>query len=215
MGGPLPSEERAARQARQLLARHGVVTRDSLANEASWLDWSALYAQLNLMEMRGELRRGYFVHGLPGVQFALPEVVERIRAAGAGGEAPNDEDVVVLNACDPANLYGPAFAHTPQTEAGEPLAFARVPSTWLVLQRGLPVLLAEDTGRRMTTLQGCDAHTMRLALDATCGHLLSFQPRVTVETWNGTPVLDSPGAPLLESLGLYRDYPGMTRERRQ
>jgi ATP-dependent Lhr-like helicase len=215
LGRPPPIEERAARHARQLLARHGVVTRDSLANEASWLEWSALYAQLNLMEMRGELRRGYFVHGLPGVQFALPEVVERLRAPGTGeGGAPDDEDVVVLNACDPANLYGSVFEHTPRSEAGEPLAFTRVPSTWLVLQRGLPVLLGEDTGRRMTTMQGCDAQTIRLAADALCQHLVSFQRRVTVETWNGTPVLDSPGAPLLESLGLYRDYPGMTRERR-
>jgi ATP-dependent Lhr-like helicase len=213
LGQPLPPEEAAARQARQLLARHGVVTAASLANEAGWLDWSPLHRPLNLMEMRGEVRRGYFVAGLPGVQFALPEVVERLRAAGGSAHRPDDPEPVVLNACDPANVYGATIDSGPQTGAGEPLAFARIPSTWLVLQRGWPVVLAEDTGARMTLVHGASPDDVRWGLEALLAHLITIQPRVTVTSWNGTPVLDSPGRPLLESLGLYRDYPGMTRER--
>lgn len=33
---------------------------------------------------------------------------------------------------------------------------------------------------------------------------------MTVETWNGQSVLDSPGRSLLEAAGFIRDYPGMT-----
>ena len=58
----------------------------------------------------------------------------------------------MLNACDPANCYGPASENAPQTAAGAPLTFARLPSTWLVLNRGLPLLLAEDSGARLTTM---------------------------------------------------------------
>ena len=108
-GKEVPFEERIARQARQLLQCYGVVTREALENleESGW-DWAALYAQLQILEMRGEVRRGYFVQGLPGVQFALPEAVERLRD-WTRPDAPGAEELVLLNACDPANLFGPAL----------------------------------------------------------------------------------------------------------
>ena len=120
MGKPLPPAEVAARQARQLLARYGVVTHESLDSEIGAWDWGIIYPELQRLEMRGEVRRGYFVRGLPGVQFALPEVVEQLRA-GATKAKDDEEPVVLLNACDPANLYGPAGEL--RTAAGEPFAF--------------------------------------------------------------------------------------------
>ena len=120
MGKPLPPAEVAARQARQLLARYGVVTHESLDGEIGAWDWGIIYPELQRLEMRGEVRRGYFIRGLPGVQFALPEVVEQLRA-GATKAKDDEEPVVLLNACDPANLYGPAGEL--RTAAGEPFAF--------------------------------------------------------------------------------------------
>jgi ATP-dependent Lhr-like helicase len=221
MGKPVPPEERAAQQARQLLLRHAILTRDSLAREEGAWDWSLIYQQLKRMEMRGEVRRGYFVQGLPGVQFALPEVVERLRAVASGALTDENQPLVVMNACDPANLYGPAldtFDPTqqppqPTSTGGQPPTFSRIPSTWLVQHRGLPVLVAEDTGVRITTGQGTDEAMIRRALLTLLGHLSRFQHRVTVEMWNGMPVLDSAGRSVLESLNFYRDYPGMTWER--
>jgi len=175
------------------------------------------------MEMRGEVRRGYFVLGLPGVQFALPEAVEQLRAIGRGEETTEDDEaLVVMNACDPANLYGPVLDDigsargddVPRTADGQPLTFSRIPSTWLVQGRGLPVLVAEDTGARLTTLQGASEDLIRRALGALLDHMASFEHRVTVQQWNAKPVLDSPGQPLLESVGFYRDYPGITWEKR-
>jgi ATP-dependent Lhr-like helicase len=223
MGKALPPGEPAAHQARQLLVRHGVVTRASLEREEGAWEWVPIYRQLQRMEMRGEVRRGYFVKGLPGLQFALPEAVEQLRALGRDGEASEDDEaLVVMNACDPANLYGPASdalgspkgGDIPQTAAGEPLTFSRIPSTWLVQGRGLPVLVAEDTGARLTTVQGVSESLVRRALQALLDHLAGFEHRVTVQKWNDGPVLDSPGQHLLESVSFYRDYPGMTWERR-
>ena len=77
LGKELPPGERVTRQTRQLLARYGVVTRACLEGETGSWDWRLIYRQLQRMEMRGEVRRGYFVRGLPGLQFALPDVVER------------------------------------------------------------------------------------------------------------------------------------------
>jgi ATP-dependent Lhr-like helicase len=212
LGKPVSPEARADRQARQLLARHGVVTHDSLAGEAGGWDWSSIYQQLQRLEMRGEVRRGYFVQGLPGIQFALPEVVERLRAA-RDGDQEAQEALVVMSACDPANLWGPPLEGGPQAATGAPLTFSRIPSTWLVVQRGLPVLVAEDTGANLTTIQGADDDVIRRALQDLLGHLAGFEHRVTVERWNGEPVLDSAGHLLLEAAGFYRDYPGMTWER--
>ncbi len=212
MGPPLPPDERSLRQARQLLLRHGVVTRACLDREEGPWEWTAIYRQLLRMELRAEVRRGYFVRGLPGVQFALPEAVERLRAAsGSGGgearRADGEGSVVVMNACDPANVWGSASLGIDAAQ------FVRVPTTWLVQHRGLPVLVAEDTAARIRVAPGADVGLVRDALAALVEHLSGFTNRMTVESWDGVRVLDSSGAALLDSLGFYPDHPCMTRER--
>jgi len=205
MGKPVSVGERAARQARQLLARYGVVTRECLENEAGAWDWSLIYQELQRQEMRGEVRRGYFVQGLSGAQFALPDVVEQLRALR---DATEEAEPVVLNACDPANLYGPA------REGSDALTFARIPSTWLAQVRGLPVLVANNAGTALNAAPGVDDGTLRRALKALFTHLSTFQNRIIVETWNDAPMLESAGSPLIETVGGYRYYPGMAWERR-
>jgi ATP-dependent Lhr-like helicase len=172
------------------------------------------------MEMRGEVRRGYFVQGLSGAQFALPEAVEQLRSArsqAADDRAPVDPELVVLSAVDPANMYGPqreSPAYEPvRTAGGEPLAFSRVPSTWLVQQRGRPLLVAADSGARITLTEGVDEGLARRALEALLDHLGAFTPRVSVQTWNDQPVLGSEGQAVLESIGFYRAYPEMVWDR--
>jgi ATP-dependent Lhr-like helicase len=211
LGKALPAAERAARQAHQLLARYGVVTHACLDSETGSWEWGLIYQQLRRLEMRGEVRRGYFVQGLSGVQYALPDVVEQLRAI-RDDEGP-DAALVVLNANDPANLYGPSRDDGPLTVGGTPLAFSRVPSTWTVQHRGLPVLVAGGSGAHMTIVQGMDEGLVRRAVQALLDHLARTERRVAVETWNGEPVLQSDGQPLLEAVGFYRDYPAMAWER--
>jgi ATP-dependent Lhr-like helicase len=157
--------------------------------------------------MRGEVRRGYFVQGLAGVQFALPEVVEQLRSLAGQSEA--DAALVVMNACDPANRYGAAGDFAPQTAAGAPLTFARIPSSWVMLERGLPALLVEDGGARITTLAHSRDKLTQAALHAWLAHASSFEPHVEVLAWNDAPVLHSAGQLLLEGIGFRREYPGM------
>jgi ATP-dependent Lhr-like helicase len=210
MGKPLPASEVAARQARQLLLRHGVVTHASLEDEVGSWRWDLIYPELQRLEMRGEVRRGYFVRGLPGMQFALPEVVEQLRS-GAAAAAKVDTPVVVLNACDPANLYGQAGEW--RVAGGEPLRFARIPSTSIALAGGRPLLLVGDGGSSLTTIEGTDSGQIRQALGSWLAHAATFESHVSVNTWNGQPVLGSPGQALLETVGFYRDYQSMSWER--
>ena len=71
---------RAHALALTLLERHGVVTKGAVAAERMPGGFGAVYPVLRAMEETGQCRRGYFVEGLGGAQFALPGAVDRMRA---------------------------------------------------------------------------------------------------------------------------------------
>jgi len=103
---PAPSgtpTERAAALARTLLARHGVVTRESAHAEEIAGGFAAVYPVLRAMEEAGKARRGYFVAGLGGAQFSVPGAEERLRSFR---EPSQKQQTLVLAATDPANPYG-------------------------------------------------------------------------------------------------------------
>jgi ATP-dependent Lhr-like helicase len=208
-GRDLPVEERLARQAQQLLHCYGIVTRQCLEDDAEggW-DWNALYPQLQRMEMRGEVRRGYFVHGLPGVQFALPEAVERLRE-WTRPDAPGSEDLVLLNACDPANLFGPLSSssgeESPAGSGADPARFVRVPSNYVTLLRGRPVLLWEMGAERISAVPDLTSGALEQALELAVHHLGRSIRRLSVALWNGGPVHDSAAVPALERTGFRRE----------
>jgi len=207
LGKPIAIAECTERQTRQVLARYGVVTYASLEDEEGTWEWPLINRHLQRMEMRGEVRRGYFVKGLPGVQYALPDVVEKLRSLrdlpGGMGQ------MVVMNAADPANLYGPQRDDSPTMADGQPLAFSRVASTYLVQYRGVPLVVAANLGGALTTLQGADPGLIQQAVNALFEHLSTFERLLKIELWNGQPVLESDGPPLLEAVGCYRAFPGM------
>lgn len=239
-----PFEEQLARQARQILHCFGIVSQKNLeewktsrleeGTEEAW-DWGTLYRQLQLMEMRGEVRRGYFVQGLPGVQFALPEAVERLREWTTPDTAAGAGDLVLLNACDPANLFGRALplagtepdpgtpaevppgqpeqrepeagpeAEVPPEAGRDPARFMRIPANYVVLLRGRPVLLLELGAGRLTALPGLPPDTLERALRLVVDHVGQAQRRFALNAWGDEPILDSPVAPLLERLGFRRE----------
>jgi ATP-dependent Lhr-like helicase len=205
-GKELSFVERIERQARQLLQCYGVVTRQSLEGDAEggW-DWAALYPQFKLMEMRGEVRRGFFVRDLPGIQFALPEAVERLRE-WTRPDAGHADELVLANACDPANVFGPARAGGEEVDAErDPARFVRIPANYMVLLRGRPVLLLELGAERVTTLPDTPPETLRRALALAVGHVGPGQKRLTVKEWDGEPVMESRWAPMLEGVGFRRE----------
>ena len=71
--------EAAHAAARQLVERHGVVTREAVLAEGVVGGYASVYGVLKVLEERGAVRRGYFVSGLGAAQFALPGAVDRLR----------------------------------------------------------------------------------------------------------------------------------------
>jgi ATP-dependent Lhr-like helicase len=100
---PAAREKHLEHWCRQLLRRYGVVFRDLLARETAAPNWQELVAVLRRMELAGEVRGGRFVSQVSGEQYALSDVVQRLRQArDEAGKAP----WVVMAAADPVNLFG-------------------------------------------------------------------------------------------------------------
>ena len=150
-----PPTTRAAALAAQLLDRHGIVTRDAVATDDVLGGFSAVYAVLKAMEESGRCRRGYFVEGLGGAQFALPGAIERLRQVRNPAPDRTDMGVTVLAAADPANPYGAALPWPPAAE-GVRSRPRRVTGAHVVLVDGCLVLFAERGGSSLLTFSPDD-----------------------------------------------------------
>jgi ATP-dependent Lhr-like helicase len=114
--------EWSAAIAQQLLTRHGVVTRETVASEGVPGGFSAVYDVLKTMEEAGRVRRGYFVAGLGGAQFALPPAVDLLRTFR---DLPESSQHVILAATDPANPFGAVLKWPFDTAQGRPFDAAQ------------------------------------------------------------------------------------------
>ena len=142
--GTRPDEEEHAEQiARQWLDRYAIVTRDWWRRERPPVSWRAIYRELKRLEYRGEVRRGYFVEGMGGAQFALPEAVERLRAQP---ELDAQAPMIVMAAADPANPYTLAL----ESIVPGSLVRPRGAGALLLTRRGNVIMNAEGRGKRIS-----------------------------------------------------------------
>jgi ATP-dependent helicase Lhr and Lhr-like helicase len=91
--------------AQQMLARYGIVFRETAHAESLPGGFSAIYDVLKALEESGRIRRGYFAADLGATQFAMPAAVDLLRTLRAPVQDGTHE-VVMLAATDPANPYG-------------------------------------------------------------------------------------------------------------
>jgi ATP-dependent Lhr-like helicase len=123
-----------------LLQRYGVVFRRMLEREslnASWYELGRVYRRL---EARGTIRGGYFVSGVSGEQFALPEAIGLLRSTG---NAASTGEFVVISGADPMNLVG-ILAPGPRVTA--------IAANRILLRDGVPVAALE--GGKIIKLEG-------------------------------------------------------------
>jgi ATP-dependent Lhr-like helicase len=89
----------------QLLARYGVVFRETAHAEGLQGGFSAVYDVLKALEESGRVRRGYFAADLGATQFAMPAAVDLLRSLRMRRDGDRSE-ILMLAATDPANPYG-------------------------------------------------------------------------------------------------------------
>ncbi|MEU6408543.1 DEAD/DEAH box helicase [Microbispora sp. NPDC046933] len=212
---PSPSADatqRAHAQAEVLLERHGVLTRGGVTAERLPGGFSAVYQVLRAFEESGRCRRGYFVEGLGGAQFALPGAVDRMRAMSSPHPAPAEDlwsipapppsrRVVVLAATDPANPYGAALPWPDRTDdvTHKP---GRKAGALVVLVEGALILYVERGGK--TLLSSGPEEDLRPAVQALAVAVKrGALGKLTVERADGTAIADSPLAEALEAAGFH------------
>jgi ATP-dependent Lhr-like helicase len=89
----------------QLLARYGVVFRETAHAEGLAGGFSAIYDVMKALEESGKVRRGYFAADLGATQFAMPAAVDLLRSLRIRRDGDKSE-LLMLAATDPANPYG-------------------------------------------------------------------------------------------------------------
>jgi ATP-dependent Lhr-like helicase len=95
----------------------------------TWYELGRIYRRL---EARGEIRGGYFVGGVSGEQFALPEAIGLLRSIR---KSSSNDELITLSAADPLNLHG---ILTPGTRV------AAFTANRILFRDGLPVAALES-----------------------------------------------------------------------
>jgi ATP-dependent Lhr-like helicase len=177
-----------------LLERQGIVTRDGVRAEGIAGGYGAVYGELKALETIGACRRGYFVEGLGGAQFALPGAVERLREL----RDVDDETPLVLAAADPAQPYGGVLPWPKRAAARA----ARVAGAHVVLLGGEAALYVERGGRSLLPLREPDPDWLRPALAALVEWVRAHRGRrLSVERFDGRPVVEGDAMALLVEAG--------------
>jgi ATP-dependent helicase Lhr and Lhr-like helicase len=213
LGPALPEDEHVAAIARHWLDRYGIVARDWWRRERPPVSWRAIYRELKRMEYRGEVRRGYFVSGLGGAQFALPDAVEQLRAVRDDAHAP----VIAMAAGDPANPYSLPRSPLAPKSGHDPLLRPRGAGAVLVTRRGVVMLAAEGRGRRIVLAADLPDADVVLAVRGLLEYLgrggaVRGQQATTLESIDGVAAISSPRAAVLREVGFRHggmglDYP--------
>ncbi|MGW6913569.1 ATP-dependent helicase [Kitasatospora sp. NPDC054939] len=210
---------RATAEAQCLLDRHGLLTRGTVTAERVPGGFAGVYRVLSAMEERGRTRRGYFVEGLGGAQFAMDGAADRLRSVSGrlersratewpGSTPAEPPQVLVLAAADPANAYGAALAWPePPTAEGATDGRAHRPGrkagALVVLVDGELVLYVERGGKSLLAWTQDDG-VLGLATSALAGAVRGGAlGGVTVERANGEPALGSPLGAALEQAGFH------------
>jgi ATP-dependent Lhr-like helicase len=189
-------------QAELMLERHGIVTRETVLAEGIPGGFSSLYGELSNLEMLGTARRGYFVEGLGGAQFALAGAVERLRSLPRV-----DEELVVLAATDPAQPYGATlkWPRPPGAGDGDGDGRGRVAGAFVLLRNGEPAIYVERGGKGLLHLAQLN-DDQRAASHAAIVEAVRERrlPRLGIERIDGEAVIGHPLEAELVAAGFER-----------
>jgi ATP-dependent Lhr-like helicase len=202
----ISAAERMTAVARQLLTRHGILTREALASEGLKGGFSGIYPSLRVMDDAGRVRRGYFVAGLGATQFALPGALDLLRSFR---DPPDDVVGVALAASDPANPYGTSLPWP------SPNLTRVVGATVILVDGALAAYLGR--GQRELTVSLPDEEPFRsrvaraaaAAIAAFARGDLRGRRALFLTTIDGRPAADHPFAAFLQDAGFARGALGL------
>jgi ATP-dependent Lhr-like helicase len=177
-----------------LLDRYGIVARELVRREPAF-SWPSIVVELQRMELRGEIRRGYFVEGLSGMQFARPDAVEMLRVEARDS---GERVTLLLNTTDPANPIS-----TPLPEGfPEGARLTRGAQNYAGFHNGQLAVIIENYGSRIWVSAHAGEPVMRECME----QLLNTGVRtVRTQYVNGERPAGTGWEKVLRSIGFYRD----------
>jgi ATP-dependent Lhr-like helicase len=185
VGSGANATERLHSEAGVLLQRHGALTREAVVGEGWAGGFASLYPVLRAMEESGRIRRGYFVEGLGGSQFALPGAVDRLRSLRDSGGG-----IVAMAATDPANAYGSVLPWPADSR------MSRAAGAYCVIDDGKLVLYLERGGRSLLTHGEINAAHLQALIN-----IATSAGRVELQKVDGVSVMESPLKAALREAG--------------
>ena len=204
-----PDTQRLIARAQILLKRYGVVSREAVQAEGVPVGFGPLYRLLKQMEESGRVRRGYFVKGLSGAQFALAGAVERLRSARSDVvpvDGWTEQDLCILAAIDPANPFG---ALLPWPKPGGGTRPKRVGGAWVILVAGKAILYLGTNGAQLQTfpesIGECNGE-LNLAVTALHRVPRTGRKRLLIRNIDSLPTIESPLRERLLNSGFEADY---------
>lgn len=194
----------------RILDRYGIISKDIAAIDPGVFKWSEIYGFLKAGEFTTGIKRGFYVSGLTGIQFARDRDLELLRLQ----DSPDAREAyVTLCSCDPANPYRGLF-----NKKGMP-KLPKGHGTAIVFRNGAPVLAVKDYGSTFQPLVpdpdilGKAAGSFVNSFNSRA--LWTSRKNLFAEYWEGPgaveiKIQDSPLYDNLLELGYERGYSGIT-----
>jgi ATP-dependent Lhr-like helicase len=207
MGKKISTSERLERQVRLLLNRYGILVKEFYRREVGFLPWYQLFQVLKRLEWQGEIRRGYFIEGLSGVQYALPEAVETLSSLS---DIEPDKNAYVLSTIDPALPFGGNVNWDIKNEKGDNVEIRRSSGNHLIFLNEEPSLYTENYANRILILKSLNNKNLETALLSIKSWLklpeaLRPKKKIEIELINNKPATQSVHADIFYKIGFERE----------
>jgi ATP-dependent helicase Lhr and Lhr-like helicase len=174
------------------LQRYGVVVKEFYRREEGLLPWYNIFQELKRMEWSSEIRRGYFITGLSGVQFALTEALEQLEQIKSDG---TESFTTFLSTSDPTLPIGGNISWEIKSANQADISITRSASNHLLFINGNPVLYSENYAARIQTTEYFEKTHVEFLIEQLKSIMRSpanLRPRkkLELELWDGKDMSD-------------------------
>ena len=204
-GKLITETEQAEQQARILLKRYGILVKEFYRHEQGLLPWYKIFQALKKMEWSGEIKRGYFIKELGGIQFALPDALKMLEHI--------QEDVTItenapllISVCDPALPFGGYIPWNLKNKNQEHISVVKTANNHLLFFNNKPVVYLENQSSRIYTTEYFSDELVQITAQMIKQWLkLPFQLRpknkIEILSIDNIPAGQSAWAPVFENEG--------------
>lgn len=205
----LSAEESLLIYLQMLIDRYGILAKEIIQLEKGEYNWSEIYGYLKAKEFTSGIKRGLFVAGFSGIQFAREETIEELRLVERAISESEKSTYITISASDPANLFPIISA------SADSLKIKRHSGTVIVFKDGEPVVVFAGYGKNVLSYTE-EETVLKRAIEQ---FVLAFQKKkvwvdrdkILTEYWgeDDLPIKKSPVASILEDLDYNSEYNGL------